>query len=210
MAAVAVFRISTIKLAGAEGEERTLRQLKTLPSAYTLFNQLDIPSAPSRTGAMEADLVVVGPNGVFVIEVKHNNGTIFGDNASPQWPVAKVGPRGGAYQSAMRNPIRQLGGRLHGFQLWVNLPRADKWTPPRYQEISTVDIPEVALDGGSLPGVDDLGAADASVQLWDLDSGERLLAFAELDAWLGDTPVVPDACTIVAPLLRTLVDGAGS
>ena len=112
MAAVAVFRISTIKLAGAEGEERTLRQLKTLPSAYTLFNQLDIPSAPSRTGAMEADLVVVGPNGVFVIEVKHNNGTIFGDNASPQWPVAKVGPRGGAYQSAMRNPIRQLGGQI--------------------------------------------------------------------------------------------------
>ena len=33
---------------------------------------------------------------------------------------------------------------------------------------------------------------------------------AELDAWLGDTPVVPDACTIVAPLLRTLVGGAGS
>jgi quercetin 2,3-dioxygenase len=33
------------------------------------------------------------------------------------------------------------GGRMHGFQLWVNLPRKDKMMAPRYQEIPAVRIP---------------------------------------------------------------------
>lgn len=33
------------------------------------------------------------------------------------------------------------GGRLHGFQLWINLPRKDKMIPPRYQDTSAERIP---------------------------------------------------------------------
>ena len=33
------------------------------------------------------------------------------------------------------------GGRLHGFQLWVNLPKRSKMTSPRYQEIPSANIP---------------------------------------------------------------------
>lgn len=33
------------------------------------------------------------------------------------------------------------GGRMHGFQLWVNLPRRDKMMAPRYQEIPAAQIP---------------------------------------------------------------------
>lgn len=40
-------------------------------------------------------------------------------------------------------------GRMHGFQLWVNLPAALKFTAPRYQEVKAADIPEVAGDDGS-------------------------------------------------------------
>jgi len=40
-------------------------------------------------------------------------------------------------------------GRLHGFQLWVNLPAKDKMQPARYQEFTPEQIPEVDLhDGG--------------------------------------------------------------
>ena len=35
----------------------------------------------------------------------------------------------------------RAGGRLHGLQLWVNLPRADKMMPPRYQEVPGAKIP---------------------------------------------------------------------
>ncbi len=40
-------------------------------------------------------------------------------------------------------------GRMHGFQLWANLPKALKMTAPRYQEIKSPDIPEVTDDDGT-------------------------------------------------------------
>ena len=40
-------------------------------------------------------------------------------------------------------------GRMHGFQLWANLPSALKMTPPRYQGIDSQDIPEVTDDDGT-------------------------------------------------------------
>jgi quercetin 2,3-dioxygenase len=41
-------------------------------------------------------------------------------------------------------------GRMHGFQLWANLPAALKMTAPRYQEIKTGDVPEVTEDDGTV------------------------------------------------------------
>ena len=40
-------------------------------------------------------------------------------------------------------------GRMHGFQLWANLPKALKMTDPRYQDILAKDIPEVTDDDGT-------------------------------------------------------------
>ena len=40
-------------------------------------------------------------------------------------------------------------GRMHGFQLWANLPRALKMTNPRYQDVAGKDIPVVTDDDGT-------------------------------------------------------------
>src|SRR5947209_9281995 len=40
-------------------------------------------------------------------------------------------------------------GRMHGFQLWANLPRDLKMTRPRYQDIQSKDIPELTDDDGT-------------------------------------------------------------
>jgi redox-sensitive bicupin YhaK (pirin superfamily) len=40
-------------------------------------------------------------------------------------------------------------GRMHGFQLWANLPAALKMTDPRYQDIPSTAIPEVTDDDGT-------------------------------------------------------------
>ena len=40
-------------------------------------------------------------------------------------------------------------GKMHGFQLWSNLPSSLKMTAPRYQDISAGDIPEVTDDDGT-------------------------------------------------------------
>jgi redox-sensitive bicupin YhaK (pirin superfamily) len=64
-----------------------------------------------------------------------------------QWMTAGAG----VVHSEM--PSRRLqteGGRLHGFQIWVNLPRADKMVAPRYQEVPSSRIPEVELEDGKV------------------------------------------------------------
>ena len=40
-------------------------------------------------------------------------------------------------------------GRMHGFQLWANLPASQKMTGPRYQDVQAKDIPEVTEDDGT-------------------------------------------------------------
>jgi hypothetical protein len=42
----------------------------------------------------------------------------------------------------------RTGGVMHGFQLWVNLPRQDKMVKPRYQEIPSSRIPKVTSADG--------------------------------------------------------------
>jgi len=43
------------------------------------------------------------------------------------------------------------GGLFHGFQLWVNLPAAKKWSPPAYQDVRAKDVALLTTtDGGSL------------------------------------------------------------
>ena len=61
-----------------------------------------------------------------------------------QWMTAGAG----VIHSEM--PSREMlerGGRMHGFQIWVNLPRRLKMTQPRYQEYSGDQLPLVAQDG---------------------------------------------------------------
>jgi len=41
-------------------------------------------------------------------------------------------------------------GRMHGFQLWANLPASLKMTAPRYQDVLSADIPEVTDDDGTV------------------------------------------------------------
>ena len=46
-------------------------------------------------------------------------------------------------------PAGDEQGRMHGFQLWANLPASLKMTDPRYQDIPASAIPEVTEDDGS-------------------------------------------------------------
>lgn len=46
-------------------------------------------------------------------------------------------------------PAGDPQGRMHGFQLWANLPSSLKMTRPRYQDVASVDIPDVTDDDGT-------------------------------------------------------------
>jgi redox-sensitive bicupin YhaK (pirin superfamily) len=47
-------------------------------------------------------------------------------------------------------PRRGPSGVVNGFQLWVNLPAAQKMGPPRYQEVSAGSIPAVEVSGAEI------------------------------------------------------------
>jgi redox-sensitive bicupin YhaK (pirin superfamily) len=55
-----------------------------------------------------------------------------------QWMTAGAGV---VHSEMPEQEFAREGGRLHGFQLWVNLPRRDKLMKPRYQEIPAEKIP---------------------------------------------------------------------
>jgi len=64
-----------------------------------------------------------------------------------QWMTAG---RGVIHSELPQESILQNGGRMHGFQIWVNLPARDKMMPPRYQDIPAKDIPEATNEDGSV------------------------------------------------------------
>ncbi|HZH74875.1 MAG TPA: pirin family protein [Archangium sp.] len=64
-----------------------------------------------------------------------------------QWMTAGAG----VVHSEMPSPeFSREGGRMHGFQIWVNLPRRDKMMAPRYQEIPAARIPVASTPDGSV------------------------------------------------------------
>ena len=47
-------------------------------------------------------------------------------------------------------PRANVQGQMHGFQLWANLPRDLKMTAPHYQDVPSVEIPEIREDDGTV------------------------------------------------------------
>ena len=62
-----------------------------------------------------------------------------------QWMTAGAGI---IHSETPSRALREQGGRVHGFQVWVNLPASLKMTTPRYQEISGTGIPQAQTADG--------------------------------------------------------------
>jgi quercetin 2,3-dioxygenase len=88
----------------------------------------------------------------YVLAGTVNHGDSLGNRGSlgagdVQWMTAG---RGILHQEMPNGDQR---GRMHGFQLWANLPSSLKMTAPRYQDIKAPDIPEVTDDDGTIARV---------------------------------------------------------
>jgi redox-sensitive bicupin YhaK (pirin superfamily) len=86
-------------------------------------------------------------DGKFAHQDSHGGGGLITDGAT-QWMTA------GSGILHIETPPAELvasGGLFHGIQLWVNLPRKDKFAPPRYQAIEGTDARLLASgDSGAL------------------------------------------------------------
>jgi redox-sensitive bicupin YhaK (pirin superfamily) len=70
-----------------------------------------------------------------------NRGTLAGGDV--QWMTA------GSGIIHQEMPKGDTQGRMHGFQLWANLPASLKMTTPRYQDVQSKDVPVVTEDDGT-------------------------------------------------------------
>jgi len=86
-------------------------------------------------------------DGTFQHQDSHGGGGVITDGAT-QWMTAGAGI---LHIETPPEALVMSGGLFHGIQLWVNLPKRDKFRPPRYQSI---EGPQVSLltshDGGAL------------------------------------------------------------
>ena len=77
------------------------------------------------------------------------------DHADSLGNAGAIGPGDVQWMTAGRGIVHQemphgdATGRMHGFQLWANLPAAQKMTAPRYQEVASPGITEVTDDDGT-------------------------------------------------------------
>ncbi len=97
-------------------------------------------------------------------------------------------------------PQRDPEGVIQGFQLWVNLPAAEKMSQPRYQEIQSEEIPQVEEDGAGIRVVAGR-VADARGPVTDIAAQPRYMDVA-LRSGATFRLVVPDGHTALAYLFE--------
>ena len=62
-----------------------------------------------------------------------------------QWMTAGAGV---VHAEMPSRRMQEHGGRMHGFQIWVNLPKKDKFIAPRYQELKSARMPTAQTPDG--------------------------------------------------------------
>jgi len=146
------------RLSGAEGEEQALGvpharagSLAYLPDTYTVFNQVAVPYGKRYR---ELDLIVVGPNGIFVIEVKHYRGVIAGAESDRTWRQCQYAHDGGDNcERSVRNPVLQLQHGVRAIRRYLAARDIKTWVqgavvmthPDCRLDVSTTDTPVITL-----------------------------------------------------------------
>ena len=110
------------------------------PVVYAPGEAIGAPSHPHR-GFETVTYLLDG--GMKHADSAGNSGDL--NPGDVQWMTAG---RGVIHSELPQDHMMENGGRMHGFQIWVNLPAKDKMMPPRYQDIPSSDIPETTSDDG--------------------------------------------------------------
>ena len=79
-------------------------------------------------------------------------------------------------------------GKMHGFQLWANLPSSLKMTAPRYQDIAGTDIPEVIDDETGENFYFEIGSDLESFEYTDEELASIQAIYQPNGAWIAHLP----------------------
>lgn len=109
---------------GIIGEKTALEVLSKLSDEYTIISDLEIEFDGSKS---QIDSIVVGPNGIFIVETKNIKGEIKGNDTDKDIIVDKVGRRGGEYSNTVYNPCKQVGTHVFRLSKFLQERRLGTW-----------------------------------------------------------------------------------
>ena len=112
------------------------------PVDYPPGEAVGAPDHPHR-GFETVTYVVAG-------EMQHKDSAGNAGTLTAGWVQWMTAGSGVVHAEMPSDEVMRNGGRVEGFQLWVNLPAKDKMTPPRYQDTPSEAIPVVTAQGGSV------------------------------------------------------------
>ena len=104
---------------GDTGVERSLDILSELPEGYHVFSNVRVDEAYFGT-------VVVGRNGVFIINTKNHNGEITPSDEY-DWTQKKVGRGGTEYTATLRNPVKQTKKQIYNMSQLLKKNNIRAW-----------------------------------------------------------------------------------
>lgn len=112
------------------------------PVVYGPGEAIGAPSHPHRGFETVTYLL----DGGMVHEDSAGNSGVL-NPGDVQWMTAG---RGVIHSELPQDALLEQGGRMHGFQIWVNLPAKHKMMAPRYQDIPSADLPVATNTDGTV------------------------------------------------------------
>lgn len=109
---------------GLEGENKANSIFEKLSDDYYVLSDLNV-KVGNKTS--QIDNIVVGSNGIFVIETKNLNGLIEGNEDDKEIVQHKVGVKGGKYRKTFYNPIKQVSTHVYRVSEVLKRYNLNKW-----------------------------------------------------------------------------------
>ena len=101
---------------GLQGEKEAFDLLAKLPYQYKVLSDVHIVDG---TKSSQIDFVIIGSNGLFIMESKHIKGTLNGREEDNYLQKVKYGKSGDRYVKRMYNPIKQILGHKIGMDIFL-------------------------------------------------------------------------------------------
>lgn len=101
---------------GLQGEKEAFDLLAKLPRQYKILSDVHLVDGNKSS---QIDFVIIGSNGVFIMESKHIKGIISGKEEDNYLQKIKIGKGGDKYYKKMFNPIKQISGHKIGMDVFL-------------------------------------------------------------------------------------------
>lgn len=109
---------------GLSGEKKALKLVKKLPKSYYVLSDIEI-TFEGKTSQL--DHVIIGPNGIFVIETKNISGYIKGEVTDHDWKRTKISRKGNEFHKTFYNPVKQVSTHVYRLSKFLESYGIHSW-----------------------------------------------------------------------------------